>query len=60
MKIMTKKKLDELMNEYDWVKNDVATTIYYLDYMHGLYTELYCQENEKYIKKLAKDISKEV
>lgn len=60
MKKMTKKKLDNLMNEYDWVKNDVATTIYYLDYMHGLYTELYYQENEKYIKKLAKDISKEV
>lgn len=56
MKKMTKKKLDQLMNEYDWVKNDVTTTIYFLDYMHGLYTELYCQENEKYIKKLAKEV----
>ena len=59
MKIMTKKNLDKLMKEYDWDKNSIDNTIYFLDYVYHIYLDLQKLEKskyEKYIKKLAKEV----
>lgn len=47
VKKITKKRLDELMKEYDWDKNTITNTIMFLDYMHGLYAEAYADSNKK-------------
>lgn len=44
---MTKKKLDQLMKEYDWDKNTLTDTIMFLDYMQSNYMEVYADANKK-------------
>lgn len=44
---MTKKKLDQLMKEYDWSKNTLTNTLMFLDYMHSNYMEVYADANNK-------------
>lgn len=44
---MTKKKLDQLMKEYDWDKNTLTNTLMFLDYMHSNYMEVYVEVNKK-------------
>lgn len=46
VKKITKKRLDELMKEYDYDKNEIITTIQYLDYMHEQYIEAFLTEKE--------------
>lgn len=44
---MTKKNLDLLMKEYDWDKNDLEDTFYFIDYMFKEYGKLYIKQIEK-------------
>lgn len=37
---MTKQSLDQLMKEYDWDKNTLEDTSYFLSFMFDMYTKL--------------------
>ena len=37
---MTKESLDQLMKEYDWDKNTLEETKYFLSFMYSLYDKV--------------------